>query len=148
LLATGIQVPLNQNGNKFDWHRWVDDDPNELAYVQRYPNSTDLKRGTDIMLRVERNFRLNRINFSVGLLPIYRITADRITNFQNDRTSFDAKGNEARGLAMSWITTAGYNFNVRSGIRILIGHKITQRQFSPDGLTREFVSSITYIHRF
>ncbi len=148
LFATGIQIPLNRNHNQFDWHRWNSTDPEELAYVQRYPNSTDLKRGTDIMFRVERNLRLNRFNFSLGLLPIYRIVADQYTNFLGERSSFDAKGNEAKGLAMSWIATTGYSFNVRSGIRLLIGHKITQRAFSPDGLTRELVSSITYIYRF
>jgi hypothetical protein len=148
LLATGIQVPLNQNKNQFDWHRWVDDDPDELAYVQKYANATDLRRGVDVMLRVERNFRLNRMNFSVGLLPIYRVTADKITNFQGTRTSFDASGNEAIGLAMSGIVTAGYSFNVRSAVKLLVGHKIMQREFSPDGLTRELVSSFTYSYRF
>jgi len=152
LIATGIQIPLNQNNNQFDWHRWdannPNPDPDELAYVQKYPNSTYLKRGTDVMLRVERNFRLSRFNFSVGLLPIYRITADKVTNFKGERTSFDLKGNEAIGLAMSWITTAGYSFNVRSGIKLLAGQKITQRAYSPDGLTRELVTSFTYIYRF
>jgi hypothetical protein len=151
LIATGIQIPLNQNNNQFDWHRWDNghpDDPDEFAYVQQYPNSTYLKRGTDVMLRVERNFRLSRFNFSVGLLPIYRITSDVVTNFKGVRTSFDLKGNEAHGLAMSWITTAGYNFSVRSGIKLLVGHKIMQRAYSPDGLTRELVTSFTYIYRF
>ncbi|HQQ98466.1 MAG TPA: hypothetical protein PLX35_14440 [Cyclobacteriaceae bacterium] len=148
LFATGIQVPLNQNKNNFDWHRWVDNDPDELAYVQRYANATDLRRGIDLMLRVERNFRLNRFNFSLGLLPIYRVKADEITNFTGVRTSFDLAGHEARGLALSGILTTGYNFNVRSGIKLLLGHKIVQRDFSPDGLTREFVSSFTYIYRF
>ncbi|HEV8513202.1 MAG TPA: hypothetical protein VGQ59_07985, partial [Cyclobacteriaceae bacterium] len=106
LIATGIQIPLNQNNNQFDWHRWDNGnptDPEEFEYVKLYPNSTYLKRGTDVMLRVERNFRLSRFNFSVGLLPIYRITADKVTNFKGERTSFDLKGNEAKGLAMSWI---------------------------------------------
>jgi hypothetical protein len=148
LFATGIQIPLNQNGNKFDWHRWPQDDKDEADYVKLYANATDLKRGIDVMLRVERNFRLNRLNFSVGLLPIYRITSDVITNSQGVRTSTDLSGNVAQGLALSWITTAGYSFNVRSGIKVLIGHKITQREFSPDGLTRELVSSFTYFYRF
>lgn len=151
LFATGIQVPLNQNKNNFDWHRWDNGqitDPEEQAYIQQYANATNLQRGIDVMLRVERNFRFSRFNCSVGLLPIYRITADKITNNAGARTSIDAKGNEAIGLAMSWITTVGYNFNVRSGVRLLVGHKITQRQFSPDGLTREWVSSLTYIYRF
>ena len=148
LFATGIQIPLNQNGNQFDWHRWISTDPAEAAYVQKYPNSTDLRRGVDIMLRVERNFRLSRFNFSAGLLPIYRITADEITNFQGVRTSKDAKGNVAKGLALSWILTTGYNFNARSGVRLLVGHKMVNRVFSPDGLTREFVSSLSYSYRF
>ncbi len=148
LFATGIQIPFNQNGNKFDWHTWQSSDPTEQAYVQLYPNSTDLKRGIDVMLRVERNFRLSRFNFTAGLLPIYRITADEITNFQGVRTSQDAKGNVAKGLALSWILTTGYSFNTHSAVRLLVGHKIEQRAFSPDGLTREFVASLGYSYRF
>lgn len=152
LIATGIQIPLNANKNNFDWHRWDQNnptpDPVEQAYVKNYANATGLRRGTDVMLRVERNFRFSRFNCSVGLLPIYRITPDVITNVAGVRTSYDLQGNKAMGLAMSWIVTAGYNFNVRSGIKLLVGHKITQRKFSPDGLTRESVASITYSYRF
>lgn len=152
LFATGIQVPLNQNKNQFDWHRWDINnpvpDPEEKAYVSHYANASNLQRGIDVMLRVERNFRFSRFNFSAGLLPIYRITPDVITNNAGVRTSYDANGNKAQGLALSWILTAGYNFDVRSGVKLLVGHKITQREFSPDGLTRELVSSITYIYRF
>jgi len=148
LFATGIQIPLNQNGNQFDWHRWQTTDPAKLDYVKQYPNSTDLKRGVDVMLRVERNFRLSRFNFTVGLLPIYRIIADEVTDFQGNRTSQNAKGDVAKGLALSWIVTAGYSFNARSGIRLLVGHKIQQRAYSPDGLTRELVASLGYSYRF
>jgi hypothetical protein len=148
LFATGIQIPLNNNNNQFDWHRWQTDDADEFLYVMEYPNSTELKRGTDVMVRVERNFRLNRFNFSAGLLPIYRIVADRVTNFAGDRTSSNAAGDVAKGLAMSWIATAGYSFNVRTGVKLLVGHKITQRAYSPDGLTRELVTSFTYFYRF
>ncbi len=148
LFATGIQIPLNANKNDFDWHHWVEPDPDELEYVKRYPNATNLWRGTDVMLRVERNFRFSRFNFSAGLLPIYRIISDRYTNFQGVRSSQDAAGNVASGLALSWITTVGYNFNVKSGIKLLVGHKILQREFSPDGLTRELVTSFTYSYKF
>ncbi len=146
LFATGIQIPLNQNNNQFIWSAWNGDV--EEAYVDRYTQSKNLNRGIDVMLRAERNFRLSRFNFSVGLLPIYRITSDEITNSIGNRTSKDVKGNEGNGLALSVIGTGGYNFNVRSGIKLLVGHKIVQREFSPDGLTREFVSSVTYTYRF
>jgi len=73
------------------------------------------------------------------------ITNDKITS---PKTGEEGKAQGARGLAMSGILTAGYNFNVRSGIKILWGHKLKQRDNNPDGLTREMVTSITYNYRF
>lgn len=143
LLATGIQIPVKHiNQNTFDWTDFPDyPDQN---YIKTYSQSNLLKRGIDVMLRVERNFRFSRFNYSVGLLPIYRITNDRITDLQGK----EVKPDGARGLAMSGILTAGYNFNVRNGVRLLWGHKIVQRDKNPDGLTREMVTSITYNYRF
>jgi hypothetical protein len=51
-------------------------------------------------------------------------------------------------LALSGIFTTGYSFNVRSGIKLLLGHKFVQRDNNPDGLTREFVSTLGYYYRF
>ena len=65
-----------------------------------------------------------------------------------DNANANAAGDIGKGLALSWILTAGYNFNVKSGVKLLVGHKITQRKFSPDGLTRESVVSFTYAYRF
>jgi hypothetical protein len=96
------------------------------------------------MLRVERNFRFSRFNFSAGLLPIYRLTNDQ----RIDDTNKKIKPEGAQGLALSGIITGGYNFNIRSGIRVLWGHKIVQRDNNPDGLSRNRVTSVTYIHRF
>jgi hypothetical protein len=146
LFATGIQVPLNKNNNQFIWSAW--DGTPEESYVNRYAQAKGLSRGIDVMLRVERNFRFSRFNCSLGLLPIYRVTRDEVTNSRNLRTSEDPNGNVASGLALSGIATFGYNFDTRSGVRLLVGHKIEQREFSPDGLTRLLVSSITYIYRF
>lgn len=142
LFATGIQIPLNRNNNQFLWGRWAgtEQDP---AYIEKYARANQLKRGIDVMLRVERNFRFSRLNFSVGLLPIYRITNDEI-ELNNERVKPDG----AKGLALSGIGTVGYSFNVKSGIRLLAGHKIVNRDENPDGLTRELVTSLTYFHRF
>ena len=143
LLATGIQIPVKHiNQNIFDWT----DFPTfpDQTKLEEYGQANLLKRGVDVMLRMERNFRLSRFNFSVGLLPIYRITNDRITN----RQGVEVKPDGARGLALSGIITGGYNFTVRSGIKLLWGRKIVQREKNPDGLTRHIVSSITYYYRF
>jgi hypothetical protein len=149
LFATGIQIPLNKNNNQFVWSQWDKNhtgppDTVELAYVNKYPRARELKRGTDVMIRVERNFRFSRFNFSLGVLPIYRITHDQITLLNG--SVLKPKG--AIGLAMSGIVTAGYSFNVRSGIKLLVGRKFIQRDNNPDGLTRHFVSTLSYVYRF
>ena len=142
LFATGIQIPLNENNNQFIWSAWNGTD--EKAYVDLYTQAKNLRRGIDVMLRVERNFRWSQFNCSIGLLPIYRINRDEFTNSDNIRVIRE----DASGLALSGIVTAGYNFNTRSGVRLLIGQKIIQRDLNPDGLTRELVNSVTYIYRF
>jgi hypothetical protein len=143
LFATGIQKPFNENKNQFLWGAWAasDEDP---AYIKRYSRAKELQRGTDVMLRVERNFRFSRLNFSLGLLPIYRIVKDEITLGDGTRLKPDG----TTGLALSGIATMGYSFNVRNGIKILVGHKFTQRDENPDGLTRHLVTSATYFYRF
>ncbi len=143
LFATGIQIPLNQNQNQFLWGAWKNG-PEDFAYIERYARAKDLRRGIDVMFRAERNFRFSKFNFSVGLLPIYRITKDEFTNPLGERE----KPSGAYGLALSGIGTVGYNFDVRSGIKLLVGHKIQQRKDNPDGLTRELVTSIIYNYRF
>lgn len=150
LFATGIQLPFNQNNNQFLWGKWKEwwresDNPVEDSlYLHKYAKANQLKRGIDVMLRIERNFRFSRLNFSVGVLPIYRITNDEI----EDATGKRVKPDNAKGLALSAIGTVGYSFSVKSGIKLLVGHKIVQRDENPDGLTRELVSSLTYFYRF
>jgi hypothetical protein len=148
LLATGIQVPLNKNNNQFIWSAW--DGSEHEEYADRYNQAKELKRGIDVMLRIERNFRFSKFNFSVGLLPIYRVTRDEFIRSGKDAGSPEtpAKPDTAMGLACSVIGTAGYSFDVRSSIKLLVGRKITQRDLNPDGLTRELVSSLTYAYRF
>src|SRR5882672_4821189 len=77
LLAAGYQQALNANHNGFWWGEW-EGDPNE-NYIKQYAQSNLLKRGKDIMVRVERNFHFSRFNASIGLLPIWRITKDEVS---------------------------------------------------------------------
>jgi hypothetical protein len=145
LFATGIQIPLNKNNNQFLWGRWVGSNEDQ-SYIEGYSKANQLKRGTDVMLRAERNFRFSRVNFSLGLLPIYRITRDQIK--KGDGSPDPVYTKDAKGLALSGIATIGYSFNVKTGIKLLVGHKIVQRDVNPDGLTRELVTSFTYFYRF
>lgn len=147
LFATGIQHPFNKNKNHFTWASWIPVYQNGEGadYVRSYDLAYELKRGTDVMLRVERNFRFSRLNFSLGALPIYRITKDEITVAS---TGERIKPEGTTGLALSVIGTAGYSFNIRTGIKLLYGKKLIQRDVNPDGLTRHDVMTVSYYYRF
>lgn len=145
LVATGIQIAFNQNDNNFTREAWQEPVYPDFNYVKKHHDSRKLKRGTDVMLRLERNFRYSQFNFSVGALPIFRITKDEI---EDPLTGSRAKQEGTTGMALSAIVTAGYSFDVRSGVRLLLGQKITQRKVNPDGLTRNMVSTLSYYYRF
>lgn len=147
LFATGIQHPFNRNKNTFTWAPWIPVYQNGEGadYVRSYDGAYELRRGTDVMLRIERNFRFSRINFSLGALPIYRITRDEVTVASTGKR---IRPDGTTGLALSAIATAGYSFNIQTGVKILYGRKITQRDFNPDGLTRHDVMTISYYYRF
>ena len=143
LFATGVQVPFNGNGNQFLWGKW-NSRPELTDYVRKYDRALELERGIDVMVRGERNFRFSRFNASIGLLPIWRIRRDVFTNPTGDRITT----NGTTGMALSAIATMGYNFNVRSAVRVLYGRKVTQRDLNPDGLTRQAVLTVTYSYKY
>jgi hypothetical protein len=143
LLATGLQVALTANGNEFRYEEWPDYPDQE--YLRKNNLATQLKRGTDVMFRVERNFRFVNFNFTVGLLPIYRITKDQILD---EQTGEYVKVDKTTGLAMSGLFSGGYSFNAKNAIKLILGYKITDRKENPDGLTRRNVQSVSFIHKF
>lgn len=150
LFAAGYQQAITANKNGFWWGEWSDEPADIQKYILQYAQSNLLLRGKDIMLRVERNFRFSRFNASIGLLPIWRVTKDYIqvpvTADPSILTPTYVKG--STGLALSGIYTVGYNFNVRSGVKLLIGTRLIQREKNPDGLSREEVVSATYSYHF
>lgn len=143
LLATGIQVALTENGNQFAWSNFPDYPDQE--YLESYNRGRDLKRGIDVMLRVERNWRFTNFNFSLGALPIFRITKDEAILPETDERG---KLPGTTGMALSILGSFGYHFDVNNSIKLIQGVKITDREFNPDGLTRNRVLSVSYIYKF
>jgi len=144
LLATGIQIPLTETKNEFLWGKFPNH-PNQ-EYVEKYNTGPHLMRGIDVMLRVERNWRFTNYNFSLGLLPIYRITPDNTLLPPTLEERADREG--TTGLALSALASFGYQFDVNSSVKLIHGRKLTAREFNPDGLSRHDVWSLSYIYRF
>jgi len=141
LFAAGYQNALTANNNDFKWSEWSEY-PSE-GYIKSHDRATNLKRGTDVMLRVERNWRFSNYNFSLGALPIFRITKDQIVT-QGEYEKLD----RSTGLALTTLASAGYHFNVNSSIKFIFGLKLVDRDVNPDQLTRDNVQTIAYIYRF
>ncbi len=144
MLAIGYQQALTANENRYDSAQWMQEYPSP-SYVQEYPESTLLKRGTDIMLRAEYNFRFVKYNFTIGLLPIFRVKKDQIFD---DTTGSYYKLDGTTGLALSALGGFGYNLNVNNTLKLTYGVKLKQRDVNPDGLTRTTVLIIAYLFRF
>lgn len=146
LFAVGYQQALTENNSNFRWSDWPEPEiyP-DFEYIQLHDQSVDLLRGTDIMFRVEHNWRFSNFNFNLGVLPIIRITKDEITS---PATGERVKLDDTTGPAISVLGGAGYNLNVNSSLKLIIGVKIIDRDVNPDGLTRDDVASLSYVYRF
>lgn len=147
LIATGYQIPIiHRNKNDFRWGEWFYYP--DQAYINNHDThraGTELRRGSDVMLRVERNFRFSNYSFNVGMLPIFRITPDEA---YDPVTETSEKIENTTGMALSALAGATYHFNVNSSLKFIYGRKVTQRENNPDGLTRHAVYSFAYIFRF
>lgn len=138
LFATGYQHAFNQVENAFRWSEWNTSEQKALAL--EYPPSWNLKRGSDVMFRVERNFRSTKWNAYLGLLTIYRITKDEVSK--------GTAGNRVQvpkttGPAITALSGVGYRFSTRVALKAMVGVKIINRETNPDGLSREIVSSLS-----
>ncbi len=138
LLATGYQMPFNQNGSQFTWAQWNGSELKPVAV--EYPPSWNLKRGNDIMFRVERNFRSTKWNAYVGLLTIYRINEDVISKVTADNRVEVAN---TTGAAVTALFGVGYRFSTALAIKAMYGDKLINRETNPDGLSREYVTSLS-----
>ena len=145
-MALGYQQALTSNKNQFTWGDWspVYKDGNGVGYVEKYDVGRNLKRGIDLMLRVERSFRFSNFNFFVAALPIVRVTKDEADNANGERIKID----NTTGMALSGLLGGTYFFNVNSSIKFVYGKKITDREVNPDGLTRDDVLSLSYYYNF
>lgn len=151
LFATGVQKPFGEVGSRFVWMDWTGDPMEQKAL--EYTQAKSLRRGTDIMFRVERNFRFTNFNFSTGLLPIYRLNNDVISVPDLDENGdifdyHDKVVDGSMGLALTGLVSAGYQFNTRFGVKVINGFRLIQRNKNPDGLSRELVNNVSFVYKF
>ncbi|MCR9254272.1 MAG: transporter [bacterium] len=148
MFATGIQIALTENENDFRWGEWSGY-PSQ-SYLLDHALANNLKRGVDVMFRVERTFLYSKFDFRLGLLPIFRVTKDEILDIipGSPTNGERIKVEGTTGLAMSGIAGAAYHFNTKNSLKLTYGVKIDQRDVNPDQLTRDWITSVAYVIRF
>lgn len=144
LFTTGIQIPWNATKNKFVWNDFRNHPDPE--YVQKHDVGHGLRRGMDVVLRMERNWRFTNYNFSFSLLSIWRITKDTALIDENFTKRAGKEG--TTGAVFSALINLGYQFDVKSGVKYIHSSALTHRHVSLDGLARKAINVISYTYTF
>jgi hypothetical protein len=135
-IGAGYQKPFGTNENTF-LHKYWEDNEDALEYWE----SNKLKRGDDVMLRVDRYFTVREKNsLFAGLLGVFRLQKDRIEK-DGEEIALD----NSDGLTLN--ASIGYNIVLRNNgaVRLLLAAPVITRKVRADGLTRTAVFSLTYV---
>ncbi|MFT5779793.1 MAG: hypothetical protein ACI837_002752 [Crocinitomicaceae bacterium] len=153
--ALGYQQSFGENGNMFDPDDYLPETPlpgsqNPIVpdemdeYRRGFAASYRLKRGNDIILRLERRFDFGKkFGMNIGVLPIYRLTKSKVTLFETEQSTV--------------IGTDGLTLNITAGLRYLptknwlfrmnFGAPVVSRSVRADGLTRKYVGIISVAYK-
>lgn len=145
-LTTGVQTPMNRNENSFDndisnirLDGQYKDYYNEIS---EYEPSNKFKRGSDIMLKLEKFFELNEdLKLMGGVLPVYRLSN---SVYEERRTGNDIEINDSDGLTINIIGSMDYRVSDVSSFKLNLGFPVLTRTVRADGLTRALVATISY----
>ncbi len=138
-IGVGYQKVL-RNGNKNKFLHSSD----SIGVQNDYFESNLLNRGDDALLRIERNFDLKKIKITAGLLTIYRLQKDKITDVSINEIALSGSD----GVTLNVTGNFLYNFSKHSGVNFLFGAPVMVRKTRADGLTRGVVLSASYLFRF
>ncbi|MCU0420291.1 MAG: hypothetical protein MUC38_11625 [Cyclobacteriaceae bacterium] len=142
MAAVAYRKPVRFDNGAFHHEPWAE---TPLAgTVARYAPSRGLVPGDDLMMRVERSFRLARWTFGIGSLNLYRLRRDRVV----DADGMLRPQGGTEGLASSVVVSSRYRFDVKNSVRLLASQRVADRDLNPDGLARTFVAQLAFEHRF
>ena len=133
-VGLGYLKPFGSNNYYFYYSEWPGN-TDALEYTQMQ----DLARGDDAMLRLNRFFYTKKNRFNAGLLALYRIQEDKVTQGDN-RIALD----NSDGLTLN--INLGYQKVLKNedAITLSFAAPIITREVRVDGLTRTFVVMFTY----
>lgn len=139
-VSAGYQTVLNHdNKNTFLRSRYPGD-----SDAAGYFESNLLERGDDALLRIEKQFHIKKFMITPGLLGIYRLTEDKITDETGKQVA--VKGSD--GITLNITATAAYAVSNRFDLQLMFGAPAVVRDVRPDGLTRSLVLNLGFRYNF
>lgn len=145
VISSGVQIPLNRNENSFEEKsEIIDPGPNPPQYYlewQNYQSSRNFKRGSDVMLKIEKYFAVeDDLKFMVGVLPVYRLSESIYKSYNGD----DITIMNTDGLTLNIIAALSYKVTERHTFGLNFGFPVVTREVRADGLTRAFVANVDF----
>ncbi len=146
VISSGVQIPLNRNENSFiNNSALVEPIPghSDEYYMnwQHYQSSRNFKRGSDIMLKIEKYFAVeDDLKFMAGVLPVYRLSESIYENSSGE----DVTIMNTDGLTLNIIAGLNYKVTEKHTFGLNIGFPLVTREIRADGLTRALVASLDF----
>lgn len=139
-LVAALQQPITQNQNGY------------LAEIHLpgsiyggYTSTNKFKRAGDVLLRGSYPFKIGeKFTISPSVLGIYHLTQDKFTDINGVQQSITG----SEGFTLNGVVFIDYALNEKSALQLNIGTPFIIRKVRPDGLTRAFVLTLEYKHKF
>lgn len=145
VVSSGIQVPLNRNSNTFINKSAIFDPVSDgseyYSNWQNYQSSRNFKRGSDVMLKIEKYFELkDDLKLMAGVLPVYRLSESIYEDLSGDELTII----NSDGLTFNVIAGLNYKVSDRHSFGLNIGFPLVTREVRADGLTRALVANVDF----
>ncbi|REJ81939.1 MAG: hypothetical protein DWQ44_13565 [Bacteroidetes bacterium] len=140
-IALAAQVPLSTNKNTYR-----SSEHPVSSYLASFQTTNEYERSPDLMLRISYSIPLTQtLTITPGILPIYHLSDDTYRDPSNSER-ISIKG--SAGLTLNANLFLDYQICQTGTLGFSFGAPLVNRDARPDGLTREYVLTAAYKHRF
>jgi hypothetical protein len=145
IFALGYQHPFGSNKNEYYDHADVCRRISIACTVPGpYGSSRHYKRGSDLLIRYERIIAASRIDYILGLLPIFRLRNDEIQHLDGSYIVIK----DSKGLTLNVTGMIKYRLKEHGALKLFAGAPVITRKVKTDGLQRSFLISLGYEYNF
>ncbi len=132
--STGLQHSFNSNSNQYLHLSGISDS----VIYNGYFESRNIRRADDVIFRINRKFQVKNIQLNTGLLFIYHMANDAITDFDGERI----KAVGSQGLTFNLNLAGSIPLTKRMKFTFVLAKPVIQRKYVTDGLARSFVGIV------